>query len=358
VTLAVSGDWTLRSSVPSWEETQSCFCRAELPEEGILELEAQKLGQWDSVFLVFVRRLRELCREKHWQLCPKNLPESVLKILDGIVPAPARAPAAEAASFSLKKSLRRLGRPLYDALDFTGQLYLSGGRLLRGQIAFLAQDFWACLQELSVEALPIVALISFLVGLILTFVSLVQLEKFGAGIYVADLVGLAMTREMGCLMTGVIMSGRSGAAFAATLGTMRVNEEIDALETFQIAPIDFLVMPRLLASVLAMPALCLFADFIGVLSGFCVAWGVAEIHPLLYLAQTRRALTLANVLIGLLKSAFFGLLIAIVGCYYGLRSEKDAAAVGLATTSAVVAGITGIIASDALFAVLLSLLKL
>jgi phospholipid/cholesterol/gamma-HCH transport system permease protein len=154
------------------------------------------------------------------------------------------------------------------------------------------------------------------------------------------------------------MSGRTGAAFAATLGTMKVNEEIDALETFQIPSIDFLVIPRLMATVIAMPCLCLFADFIGILSGFFVAWSMADIHPLLYLTQTKHALTFSNVLIGLFKSAFFGKIIAVVGCFYGLRSEKDASSVGIATTSAVVAGITLIIASDAIFAVILSFLDL
>lgn len=357
VTLSVRGDWTLRAPLPPWEETRAYLEAAELPAQGIVQLEARSLGRWDSSFLSFVRQLRRFCQERQWQLCPRELPDSVGKILDGIVASPARIPTA-AVSFSLKKLLGRIGRPFYEVLDFIGRIYLGFGKCLRGQRVFQWPDFFSHLQQVSVEALPIVALISFLVGLILTFVSLIQLEKFGAGIYVADLVGLAMAREMGCLMTGVILSGRTAAAFAATLGTMRVNEEIDALETFQIPAVDFLVIPRILATVLALPALCLFADFIGILSGFCVAWGVAGIHPLLYLAQTKRALALSHILIGLIKSAFFGQIIAVVGCYYGLRSGRDASSVGLATTSAVVASITWIIASDALFALLLSLLGL
>ncbi|MDR3143514.1 MAG: ABC transporter permease [Puniceicoccales bacterium] len=358
VTLSVSGDWTLRASLPSWEEVHAYLEAAELPAQGIVELEARALTCWDSAFLSFVRHLRQLCQEQRWQLRPRELPDNVWRILDSIVASHSGAPAAATAPFSLKKALRRIGRPFCEVLDFIGRIYLSFGKCLRGQRVFQWPDFFSHLQQVSVEALPIVALISFLVGLILTFVSLIQLDKFGAGIYVADLVSLAMTREMGCLMTGVILSGRSAAAFAATLGTMRVHEEIDALETFQIPAVDFLVIPRILATVLAMPALCLFADFIGILSGFCVAWGVADIHPLLYLAQTKRALTLSNILIGLLKSAFFGKIIASVGCYYGLRSERDASSVGLASTSAVVASITWIITSDALFAVILSFLDL
>jgi phospholipid/cholesterol/gamma-HCH transport system permease protein len=361
VTLSVCGKWTLWNSVPSWEEIQSYFQHAELPAEGIIELDGQDLEQWDSVFLVFVRNLRELCKKNQWQLREKQIPENVSKILDGIViKTPTTQDPHTPSSFSakIKRGLQQIGRPFYDILDFIGRLYLSFGKFFRGHIAFQWHDFFLCLQQVTVEALPIIALISFLVGLILTFVSLIQLDKFGAGIYVADLVGLAMTREMGCLMTGVIMSGRTGAAFAATLGTMKVNEEIDALETFQIPPIDFLVIPRIMATVIAMPCLCLFADFIGIFSGLCIAWSVADIHPLLYLAQTEHALTFTNILIGLFKGAFFGKIIAVVGCYYGLRSEKDASSVGLATTSAVVASITWIIASDAVFAVILSFLGL
>jgi phospholipid/cholesterol/gamma-HCH transport system permease protein len=357
VTLSVSGTWTLWNSIPSWDKTRSYLQQARLPEKSIIELDSHNLEKWDSVFLAFVRNLRELCRQNRWQLHEKQLPESILKILNGIVPK-VSITQHSTVPISFSKILKSIIQPFYDALDFIGRLYISCGKLLHGQVVFQWHDLFTCLGQVTVEALPIVGLISFLVGLILTFISLMQLDKFGAGIYVADLVGLAMTREMSCLMTGIIMSGRTGAAFAATLGTMKVNEEIDALETFQIPSIDFLTIPRLIATIIAMPCLCIFADFIGIFSGFCVAWNAADIHPLLYLNQTRYALTPINIYIGIFKSAFFGLIISIVGCYYGLRCEKDASAVGRATTSAVVTGITWIIASDAIFAVILAFLEI
>ena len=195
-------------------------------------------------------------------------------------------------------------------------------------------------------------LISFLVGLILAFIGAVQLRKFGAQIYVADLVGLAVTREMGAIMTGVILAGRTGAAFAAQLGTMQVNEEIDALITMGIPPMEFLVLPRMLALMLMMPLLCVYADLVGILAGLLVSTTLLQMPLLEYLNETRRAVDLVDCGIGVGKSVVFGALVALAGCLRGMQSGRSAAAVGAAATSAVVTGIVWIIASDGLFAVL------
>jgi phospholipid/cholesterol/gamma-HCH transport system permease protein len=229
-------------------------------------------------------------------------------------------------------------------------------RELVGIAAVRPKNLWKnllpFLQQTGANALPIVALISALVGLIVAFVSVVQLERFGASIYVADLVSLAMTREMGCLMTGVIMAGRTGAAFAASIGSMQANEELDALQTFGINRVHYLVLPRLIALALMMPLLCMFADLIGIAGGMISALPFTKGGVVQYLVQTKKALTVIDVLIGLAKSAVFGMIIGGIGCYRGMRCGRNAAAVGEATTSAVVQGITWIIAADALFAVL------
>jgi phospholipid/cholesterol/gamma-HCH transport system permease protein len=214
------------------------------------------------------------------------------------------------------------------------------------------------MQEAGPEALGIVALINFLVGLIMAFVGAVQLEQFGASIYVADLVAIAMVREMGCLMTGIIMSGRTGAAFAAQLGTMKVNEELDAFKTFGISPIEFLVLPRIIALVVMMPLLCVFADAIGILGGGVVALGLLDVTMAEYAIRTVEAIELKAFLLGVFKGSVFGLIVALSGCLRGLQCGSNAAAVGQATTSAVVAGITSIIAADGVFAVLCHLLKI
>jgi phospholipid/cholesterol/gamma-HCH transport system permease protein len=197
-----------------------------------------------------------------------------------------------------------------------------------------------------------VALINFLVGLILAFVGAVQLAQFGASIYVADLVAIASVREMGCIMTAIIVCGRTGAAFAAQLGTMKVNEEIDAFRTFGISPMEFLVLPRIVALMLAMPLLVVFADLIAIAGGYVVSVAMLDVTAAEYIDRTIEAITLRSFFLGVFKGACFGMLVAMTGCWRGLRSGDSAAAVGLATTSAVVTGITTIIAADGVFAVL------
>src|SRR5262249_52909553 len=183
------------------------------------------------------------------------------------------------------------------------------------------------------DALPIVTLISGIVGMILAFVGAVQLRQFGAGIYVADLVAIAMAREMGCLMTGIILSGRTGAAFAAQLGTMKVTEEIDALKTFGFAPMRFLVLPRVLALSLMMPLLCVFSDLVGIACGGLVATLMLDLSARTYVQNTMHALTLTHVALGVGKSAIFGVLIALFGCLRGIQSGSSASAGGHAATA-------------------------
>jgi phospholipid/cholesterol/gamma-HCH transport system permease protein len=214
------------------------------------------------------------------------------------------------------------------------------------------------MQQCGPQALGIVALINFLVGLILAFVGAVQLTQFGAALYVADLVAVAAVREMACIMTGIVICGRTGAAFAAQLGTMKVNQEIDAFATFGISPLEFLVLPRVLALVLMMPLLCLFADLICISGGFLVSSLMLHITPAYYLNRTVAAVTLTSFLLGVFKGAFFGVLVALTGCLRGMQCGTNAAAVGEATTKAVVTGITAIIAFDGLFAVICSALHI
>jgi len=206
--------------------------------------------------------------------------------------------------------------------------------------------------------LGIVALINFLVGLILAFVGAVGLRPFGASIFVADMVAIGTVREMGCLMTGIILCGRTGAAFAAQLGTMKVNQEISALQAFGISPVEFLVLPRMMALVLMMPLLCVFANAIALFGGFFVSVTMLDMTATEYVTRTVEAITLKSFLLGIGKGSFFGFVVAYAGCLRGMQCGNNAAAVGEATTRAVVAGITAIIASDGVFAVICNALKL
>lgn len=218
---------------------------------------------------------------------------------------------------------------------------------LRGDDTFLQ------MQKTGVDALPIVALISFLLGLIMAFMSSVQLKQFGANIYVASLVSLAMARELGPIMTAIIVAGRSGSAFAAEIGTMKISEEVDALFTMGFDTTRFLVVPRVIATVLVVPILTLFSDLFAIAGGLVVGVYMLDLTATAYIAQTIKTLTLFDVFLGFLKGGVFGLLIAWIGCLRGFQASGGAASVGKATTSAVVSSILFIIIANSIFSVIL-----
>ena len=214
------------------------------------------------------------------------------------------------------------------------------------------------LADASARALLIVIVVNVLVGAIIAFVGAVQLTKFGAGIFVADLVAIAISREMAAVITAVVMCGRTGAAFAAELATMQANEEIDALAVLGLDAVDFLVLPRVLALLVMLPLLYLFACVGGLLGGFAVSASLLDLAPVAYFDRSLAALTAAHLGLGFTKSMAFGLLVALAGCFYGLYSPRSAEGVGRATTKAVVAGIVGVIALDAVFAVCADALRI
>ena len=244
------------------------------------------------------------------------------------------------------------GKSAGEMLSFIGEAFLAFIKLLRGKARFRRSDLTLLIQECGAQALPIVSLISVLVGLILAFVGAAQLKMFGAQIYVADLVGIGMAREMGAMMTAIVMAGRTGAAFAAQLGTMEVNEETDALKTLGISPMEFLVLPRMLALVLMLPLLCLYADLMGILGGGIIGVGMLGISPAQYYHETVAALNLTQFVAGLIKAGVFGVLVALSGCLRGMQCGRSASAVGEAATSAVVTAIVSIIVSDAILTVI------
>ncbi|WP_051377812.1 MlaE family ABC transporter permease [Derxia gummosa] len=236
-------------------------------------------------------------------------------------------------------------------LVFLGGLVIALGPLLRGRPLFRAKDFARVLADCSIHALGITSLVNVLVGAILAFVGAVQLVKFGAGIFVADLVAIASSREMAAVITAVVLSGRTGAAFAAELATMQANEEIDALEVLGLPAIDYLVLPRVIALVLMTPLLYVYACVTSLLGGFAVGAGMLRLTPSAYFDRTFEALDFTFFALGFGKSLAFGALIALAACYCGLNASRNAAGVGDATTRAVVSGIVGVIALDAVFAV-------
>jgi phospholipid/cholesterol/gamma-HCH transport system permease protein len=355
--LRLRGSWRIDAGLPDAGTVERALGQA-----GVRRLEVADAGMesWDSALITFLLRLHAAGREREVELDLSGLPDGARRLLALSQAVPARGDDAPAAP--REPVLTRLGhagvreaRAVGEMLNFVGEASLSFLRLLRGKPAFRRSDFFLLIQQTGAEALPIVSIISLLVGLILAFVGAVQLRWFGAEIYVADLVGIAMTREMAPIMTGIVLAGRTGASFAANIGTMQGNEEIDALSTLGISPMDFLVLPRLLAMLLMMPLLVLYADFVGIFGGWLVGVGMLDLTSAAYVSQTLAKVTADHFLIGLTKSLFFGLIVATAGCMRGLQAGRSAAAVGNAATSAVVTGIVYIIVVDAVFAVVCNL---
>ncbi|MBK1667934.1 hypothetical protein CKO28_07780 [Rhodovibrio sodomensis] len=352
--LHLRGRWRIDAGLPD-----AAAAERALGQGGVRRVEVADAGMdtWDSALITFLLRLHAAGRERQVELDLSGLPEGARRLLSLSQAVPARTDSAQAKP--REALLNRLGhagvreaRAVGETLNFIGEATLSFVRLLRARPAFRRGDFFLLIQQTGAEALPIVSIISLLVGLILAFVGAVQLRWFGAEIYVADLVGIAMTREMAPIMTGIVLAGRTGASFAANIGTMQGNEEIDALSTLGISPMDFLVLPRLLAMLLMMPLLVLYADFVGIFGGWLVGVGMLDLTSAAYVSQTLAKVTADHFLIGLTKSLFFGLIVATAGCMRGLQAGRSAAAVGNAATSAVVTGIVYIIVVDAIFAVI------
>lgn len=360
VRVELAGDWLDRDALPGVE-----LVEAELDRGGVKALEfiTTGLGRWHSALMVRVLRLHDRCRELNVEFRATTLPESLARLiaLANAVPEKADARRSSAEPGWLAR-VGESGLAFWEGgrviLGFLGESVQATARLARGRAQFRWRDMLEVMQGCGPRALGIVALINFLIGLILAFVGATELARFGASIYTADLVGVAAVREMGCIMTGIILCGRTGAAFAAQLGTMKVSQEIEAFQTFGISPFEFLVLPRLLALILMMPLLVVFADLIAIAGGFLVCTLMLDIAPAIYVQRTIEAIPLSSFVLGVVKGAFFGVIVALTGCLRGMQCGTNAAAVGLATTSAVVTGITWIIASDGLFAVLCNALHL
>jgi len=322
-----------------------------------VKMHSQGVVEWDSGLLTFVLNLRDLCAEREIGLDISDLPDGAQRLF-GLATGLSEEKGAHEDS-ERELFLPFVGTRVMDfcgscveVVEFLGESLLSLWRLIRGRAIFRPVDVWLLMQQTGAEALPIVSLISALVGMILAFVGAYQLEMFGAEIYIAAGVGIGMVREMAPMMTGILIAGRTGAAFAAQIGTMEVNEEIDALRTMGISPVDFLVMPRVLALGLMMPLLYLYANLLGIAGGALVGSGMFDIPLAQYLSQTWSWVGISDFVVGLVKSFIFGMVIASAGCLRGMQSGRSASAVGEATTSSVVTGIVAIIVIDSLAAVI------
>jgi phospholipid/cholesterol/gamma-HCH transport system permease protein len=354
--LRLTGDWVARETgVRSPVEARHILDEA---GEGTLRVDTGSLGQWDSALIAFLQILREAAVAKPSQVIKideAGVPDAARRLLALASAGTTEAPRAETPHRSLAA---RVGEAYFDAWsNMMAVATLVGESALRGTAAFAhrtsirAVDVLQLIREAGPGALAIVAIVNALVGAIIAFVGAVELQRFGAGLYIADLVGIAMVRELAAIGTAIVMAGRTGGAYAAQLATMQGNEEIDALNVLGIPVFDFLVLPRIAALVTMMPLLYLYGCALGLLGGWIVSTMTLDLTSASFLEELRGAVAGRQFAIGLAKSVVFGALIAMAGCNIGLRAGRSAADVGHAATSAVVAGIVWIIALDAVFAV-------
>ncbi len=349
----LSGDWRLTRPVPSWSDLAADQAPARL------DFAAADLGYWDSSLVLFVTAATTWCRVHgtycNLQALPEGLRDLVSQFDDKTthpIP-PGRTP----------DFLTVVGNATLDLwakacgfTTFVGQCVLSAVFLAKHPHKFRWRDALSEMQRCGAMALPITGLIAFLVGVILAYSGAIILRPFGGDIWVADLVGVTMTREMGAMMTAIVLAGRTGASFAAEIGNMRANEEIDALVTLGIRPVDFLVIPRIVALGIMMPLLAIYANTLGIIGGAIIAWGLLDIPPPAYWVEMLTIVDASDFTTGLIKAATFGLIIGVAGCLRGLQADRSASGVGQAATSAVVTAITLIILFDAVFAVVFNIL--
>lgn len=343
------GRWTLRDTGGDWPSVR--------PPPGsrldLSELEALDTAGADAL----VRLLGESGAEAVG-LRPEHAP--LFEAVAAVFVAPS-SPARP--RLSIVRPLDRLGKRVIaqaeeaaEFLGFIGLFAVSAARatLRPGRIRLTSAMFH--IQQTGVTALPILGLLTFLIGLVLAFQGASQLRRFGAEIYVVDLLGVSILREIGALMTAIIVAGRSGSAFTAQIGAMRVSEEVDAIQTLGLDPMEVLVTPRVLALVVSLPLLVFFADVMGLAGGALMCWTSLEITPVQFVRQLGTGIDAAEVLVGLVKAPVFAVTIALVGCHSGLRVSRSAESVGLLTTRSVVRSIFLVIILDAAFSILFSVL--
>lgn len=343
--LSLAGDWQL-GQAPLGAD----ICAALPTTCHTVRLVTTELSQWDSSLAIALLQLSRWCEQQKITLNIQDTPQGLQQLLQLATDVPVYQTANDGVIggmwVTLRKGMIVQGLQVHDGLVFVGESTLALGRWLRGKASTRRSDIVFFIEQAGPKGLAIVTLISLLVGMILAYLGSVQLRQLGAQVYVANLVAIGMVREMGALMTGVIMAGRTGAAYAAQLGTMQVNEEIDALRVMGISTMEFLVLPRLLALIFIMPLMCIYSDVIGMIGGAVVANGMGVSYTQ-YILQTQVAIDWVDISTGLIKSLIFGFLIAIAGCQAGLKCGRDSNAVGLATTSAVVKAIVFLVVSDA-----------
>jgi phospholipid/cholesterol/gamma-HCH transport system permease protein len=352
LTLVIEGRLDSRTTGKIWRDATGAAAQA---KGGKLIIEASAIDYCDVSGIALLAYLRSRQLESGGQFEIRGLRAAFQELLDAWKPEDLarlqpRPPTRTSLAEEVGKAVVDVWRDSYTLISFIGELGAALAKAVFHPRGVRWPDTFRVAEAAGVNALPIVALISFLMGLIMAFQAAIPLRQFGADIFVANLVALAMLRELGPLMTAIILAGRSGSAFAAELGTMKVREEIDALITMGLDPVQFLVVPRVIAAVLMTPLLTVFSNLLGLLGGSVVVLSLG--FPLItFFNQVQSAATYGDLLGGLVKSFVFGVLVAAIGCLRGLQTQPSATAVGESTTRAVVSGIILIVITDGIFSV-------
>lgn len=360
-TLAVRlGGWLdAQTLAPLWARTVRSVSEPALRR---LEVDASAVDYCDGAGIALIVELRRQAAERQRPVEVRGLKREFQVLLDefaveALTEVRVEKPKPKSLPEEVGRAASQLWRDLSALVQFIGELAVALGLAARHPGKVRWRDALLAAENAGVNALPIVALISFLMGLIMAFQSAVPMRQFGVEIFVADLVALSMLRELGPLMTAIILAGRSGSAFAAEIGTMKVNEEINALTTMGLDPVRFLVVTRVIAAVTMMPLLTVFANLMGLVGGSVVLLSMD--YPLVtYVQEVLGAVQLKDLFSGMAKAVVFGVLVAGIGCLRGLQTRTGASAVGLSTTSAVVSGIVLIVLADGVFSVVFYYLKI
>lgn len=334
-----------------------------LPPVRRVTLDLSAMTALDTSGAWLIRRARERLEERGGALTLAGVPESFAPLLREVDKLDTRQPPADASPTGLLAFLERLGRSTTDVgkearemVGFFGFLLVSLARVLVQPRRLRGVSVAYHMEQTGLNALPIVGLLSFLIGIVLAYQGAAQLRQFGAEIFVVDLLGIAVLRELGILIAAIIIAGRSGSAFTAQIGTMKVNQEVDAMRTLGLDPVDILVLPRVVALCLTLPLVTFFANAMGILGGAVMSYMVLDITPAQFVTQFRLSIDIDHFWVGMVKAPVFAFTIAMVGCYQGLQVGGSAESVGRLTTKSVVEAIFLVIVLDAIFSVVFAVL--
>lgn len=324
-----------------------------------VRIDLSGVSYMDGAGVLTLLRLEDSIRKKGVSFTLVRVPEEIRRVMglidrEGLTRSPLRAEGGPVGIVEgLGSASVRISEDFAAMMAFLGDLVAAVIHLLRHPREVRWEDVFFYVRRVGAEGLPIVGLISILIGLIIAFMSSLQLKQFGANIYVASLVAVAIVRELGPIMTAILVAGRSASAFAAEIGTMRVNDEVDALVTMGFDPIRFLVVPKLIATVIVLPLLTLYADLFGILGGMIVGVAGLDLTAYTYLQESQRSISVFFLNASLVKAAVFACIIAWIGCQRGFQVRGGVEEVGAATTSAVVTATLLIVVVDSAFAVVL-----